>query len=149
MPTNISIGPSTDSGAITLPSAQSIIWSSGNFALYIAVVLHHIGKPKNNTIAQKENITKALSRMLSGVSGGGSFFVGATDTAFAGASSPFSILPSLTPASDIAGAVEDADMAMLLFVTSGSGQVTQLRDPCRILQAEIILRPGRIFERCW
>lgn len=121
MPTDISIGSSKIEGTITLPSAQSIIWSSGSFALYIAVVLHHIGNPRNNTIAQKDNMTKTRSRMLSGVSGGGSFFLGATDTALAGASSPFSILPSLTPASENAGVVGVEDMAMLLLITSRGG----------------------------
>lgn len=76
-------------------------------------------------MAQKERITKARSRMLSGVSGGGSFLLDTADTAFAGASSPFSTLrsPSVAPAPDIAGAGEVVDMAELLVVTFGSGHV--------------------------
>jgi hypothetical protein len=104
MPIDVSLESVVDFGTITLPSAQSIIWSNGSRALYIVVVLHHIGRPKNITITQKDRITKARSRMLSGFSGGGSFFFGAAVTAFAGASSPFSALRSAsrTPASDFA-----------------------------------------------
>lgn len=57
----------------TLPSAQSFIWESGRFALYMAVVSHHIGSPKKSTMAQNDAMTRTLVRIPSGVSGGGSF----------------------------------------------------------------------------
>ena len=97
----------------TFPSAQSIIWSKGNRALYIVVVFHHIGTPKHSIMTQKENITSARIRMLSGVSGGGSFFLGAADTAFAGTCSALS-----TPGCDAAGACVDVDMLAMLNVAS-------------------------------
>ena len=76
---------------LTLPSAQSIIWLNGNLARYIAVVRHHTGSPRNRTIAQKEKMTRLRMRKLSPLSRGGSFFLGAAETAFSGAASSFSM----------------------------------------------------------
>jgi hypothetical protein len=80
-----------EDGSLTLPSAQSIIWFRGSLALYIAVVLHHTGSPRNRTIAQKEKMTRLRMRKLSALSRGGSFFLGAAETAFSGAASSFSM----------------------------------------------------------
>jgi hypothetical protein len=64
--------------------------------------------------------------MLSDDSGGGSFFVGATLTAFVGASSLF-VPPSpsvLAPGSEAIGACDDAGIAKLLVVVSASCQMS-------------------------
>lgn len=55
----------------TLPSAHSIISSKGRSARYIVVVFHHIGRPKNRTISQKERMMKDRRRTCAGFSGGG------------------------------------------------------------------------------
>lgn len=70
-----------------MPSAQSIIWSKGKLALYIAVVFHHIGRPRKIKIAQKERKTKYLVRIESADSGGGSFLIGRAEVALSGACS--------------------------------------------------------------
>ena len=44
-------------GQLTRPSAQSIMTSKGRSARYMAVVHHHIGRPKKSTMAQNETIT--------------------------------------------------------------------------------------------
>lgn len=46
--------------------------SKGKFALGIAVVLHHIGRPRNSTINQKDKTTQERLRMSEGFSSGGS-----------------------------------------------------------------------------
>lgn len=56
----------------TLPSAQSIISSRGKFALGMAVVFHHIGRPRHNTISQNDNMTVDRLLVSDGFSGGGS-----------------------------------------------------------------------------
>ena len=81
---------------LTLPSAQSIIWLRGNLARYIAVVRHHTGRPRNKTMAQKENMTRLRMRKLSALSRGGSFFLGAAEMAFSGAASSFG-MPAAEP----------------------------------------------------
>jgi len=42
---------------LTLPSAQSSMSSKGRFARYMVVVFHHIGRPRQRTINQKERMT--------------------------------------------------------------------------------------------
>jgi hypothetical protein len=83
----------------------------------MVVVFHHIGTPNTSIITQNEKITNARSRMLSGFSGGGSFFFVATDTAFAGASSsPALIAGSSATAGDAAEPAAVADMLVLPIV---------------------------------
>lgn len=82
----------------------------------MAVVLHHIGKPMNITMAQNEAITYARRRILCGASGGGSFLLKATLTASAGGESIFSVALStgmLPGGSEVMGDSVEADMAKL------------------------------------
>jgi hypothetical protein len=69
-------------------------------------------------MAQNVKMTQLRSRMLSGDSGGGSFFLGATLTAFTGASSSFamSVSSALAPVSEVIGACDDADMVGCLLL---------------------------------
>lgn len=69
-------------------------------------------------MTQKENITSVRNRTLSGVSGGGSFFLGAADTAFAGTCPPAT--RGSTPGCDAAraGACVDVDMLAMVVVAS-------------------------------
>lgn len=57
----------------TFPSAQLIISLRGRFARYMLVVFHHIGKPRNMTIAQKDRMTSDRLWISAGFSGGGCF----------------------------------------------------------------------------
>lgn len=120
-PDNISISIDSPSLAFihTLPSAHSIISSTGKLARYMAVVLHHIGKPTNTIMAQNEAITYTRRRILSGDSGGGSFLLDAMLTAYAGASSLGAALlsTSFPSASEVMGDAIAADMAMLLSLS--------------------------------
>lgn len=59
-------------GRQALPSAQSIISAMGRLARGIVVVSHHIGRPRQSTINQKQRITKVRLRVSDGVSDGGS-----------------------------------------------------------------------------
>jgi hypothetical protein len=69
-------------------------------------------------------MTSVRSRMLSGVSGGGSFFLDAIETAFAGAFSfSSSILESLATDGGPAEASAGADMLVLLMVAFVRGWV--------------------------
>ncbi len=61
-------------------------------------------------MAQKEAITQVRSRMLSGDSGGGSFFLYAALTAFVGASSTVVFSADSAPAATSAGACDDVDI---------------------------------------
>lgn len=87
----------------------------------MAVVRHHIGKPTNITIAQNEAITYPRNRILSGDSGGGSFFLRAMLTALdGGASFAIVVLPSLSLPSTatVVGDSVGADMAMFVVVVA-------------------------------
>ncbi len=77
----------------------------------MVVVLHHIGSPTTMIIAQKEVITQVRSRILSGDSGGGSFFFHGTLTALAGACSTAVFSADSAPAATSAGACDDVDIA--------------------------------------
>lgn len=69
-------------------------------------------------IAQNDAMTQVRSRMLSADSGGGSFFLYAALTAFAGASSLLLFCSSpFAPASVSVGVCEDVDMAMFFWVS--------------------------------
>ena len=56
----------------TLPSAHSIISSRGRLARYIVVVFHHIGRPRQSMMSQKERMTRERRLVSAGFSGGGS-----------------------------------------------------------------------------
>ena len=70
----------------TFPSAHSSISCKGSRARYMEVVLHHIGRPRKTTTAQKDKMTRLRTRMLSVSSGGGLFFAETTSSCGTGSS---------------------------------------------------------------
>lgn len=90
----------------TFPSAQASISWRGRRARGMEVVHHHVGSPRNMTIAQNERMMRPRVR-ISSVDSGGGCFLETTMSAFEGAESGLALLASISRSSVMSSRKKD------------------------------------------